>query len=57
MIVFAAILAALCGAVLGALTARKRQGTALDMAQYAAGYGIAFGVLALFLTLAIGAVG
>jgi hypothetical protein len=54
MIVIAAVL---CGAVLGALTARKRQGTALDIAQYAAGYGIAFGVLGLFLTLAIGAMG
>lgn len=53
MIVFAAVL---CGAVLGALTARRRQGTGLDMAQYAAGFGIAFGVAALFLTIAIGAV-
>ena len=53
MIVIAAVL---CGAVLGALTARKREGTVLDMAQYAAGYGIAFGVGALFLTIIIGAV-
>jgi hypothetical protein len=53
MIVIAAVL---CGAVLGALTARRREGTGLDMAQYAAGYGIAFGVLGLFLTLAIGAI-
>jgi hypothetical protein len=52
MIVFAAIL---CGAVIGALTARRRKGTGLDMAQYAAGYGIAFGVAGLFLTLAVGA--
>jgi hypothetical protein len=54
MIVLAAVL---CGAVLGALTARRREGTGLDIAQYAAGYGIAFGVLGLFLTLAIGALG
>jgi hypothetical protein len=54
MIVFAAIL---CGAVIGALTARKREGTGLDMAQYAAGFGIAFGVAALFVTILVGAVG
>lgn len=54
MIVIAAVL---CGAVLGALAARKQNGTGLDMAQYAAGYGIAFGVLGLFLTLVIGALG
>jgi hypothetical protein len=53
MIVFAAIL---CGAVIGALTARRRNGTGLDMAQYAAGYGIAFGIAGLFLTLAVGAI-
>lgn len=54
MIVYAAII---CGAILGAITARNREGTGLDMAQYAAGYGIAFGLLGLFLTLIIGAVG
>ncbi len=54
MIVFAAII---CGAILGAITARNREGTGLDIAQYAAGYGIAFGLLGLFLTLIIGAVG
>lgn len=54
MIVFAAII---CGAILGAITARNREGTSLDIAQYAAGYGIAFGLLGLFLTLIIGAVG
>jgi hypothetical protein len=41
----------LLGAVIGALTARKRGGNALDMAQYAAGYGIALAVLALILSL------
>jgi hypothetical protein len=41
------IAAALCGAVVGALTAKRREGTGLDMAQYAFGYGVAFGVVAL----------
>ena len=54
MIVIAAVI---CGAILGALTARRREGTGLDMAQYAAGYGIAFGVLGLFLSIAIGSFG
>ena len=54
MIVFVAII---CGAILGAVTARNREGSGLDMAQYAAGYGIAFGLVGLFLTLIIGAVG
>lgn len=53
MIVFAAVL---CGAAIGALTARRRKGTGLDMAQYAAGYGIAYGVAGLFLTLAVRAI-
>jgi hypothetical protein len=54
MIVIASVL---CGAVLGALTAKRREGTGLDMAQYAAGYGIAFGVLGLFASIAIGSLG
>lgn len=53
MIVIAAIV---FGALYGAYLARSRKGTALDIAQYAAGFGIAFGVLGLFLTLAISAV-
>jgi hypothetical protein len=47
------ILAALCGAVVGALTARRRDGKGLDMAQYAFGYGVAFGVVALVATTLI----
>lgn len=39
------------GVVIGAMTARKRGGKALDMAQYAAGYGIAFTLLGLFVTI------
>ena len=41
------------GAALGAMTAKRRKGNRLDMAQYAAGYGIAFMILGLFLTLGI----
>lgn len=39
------------GATGGALLAKKRGGRRLDMAQYAAGFGIAFGLLGLFATL------
>jgi hypothetical protein len=39
------------GAIVGALTARRRGGKPADMAQYAAGFGIAFGLLGLFATL------
>lgn len=41
------------GAILGALTARRRGGKGADMAQYSAAYGIAFALLGLFLTIAI----
>jgi hypothetical protein len=41
------------GAVLGALTARKRGGKGADLAQYAAAYGIAFAILGLFLTIVL----
>ena len=43
--------AAIVGAVLGAYTARKRGGNTLDMAQYAAGYGIVFALLGLLVTI------
>jgi hypothetical protein len=39
------------GAITGGFTARRRGGKAADIAQYAAGFGIAFGLLGLFLTL------
>ena len=42
---------ALGGGLWGALLAKRRDGTAADMAQYAAGFGIAFGLLGLFLTI------
>ena len=41
------------GAIVGGLTARKRQGNRKDIAQYAAGYGIAFALLGLVLTVMI----
>lgn len=39
------------GTLAGAYTARKRGGRPADMAQYAAVYGIALGLLGLFVTL------
>lgn len=46
-----AILSALVGAVLGALSARRRKGTTADLLQYAAVYGILFGLVALFASI------
>lgn len=48
MIVLAGLLS---GALIGATIARRRGGKTLDMLQYAAGYGILFCVLGLFLTI------
>jgi hypothetical protein len=48
MIIIAGLLG---GGTIGALTARKRGGNRLDMAQYAAAFGIAFGLLGLFATI------
>ena len=48
MIVLAGLI---LGVVIGALTARRRKGNSLDILQYAAGYGIAFMLVGLFLTL------
>lgn len=48
MIVIASLI---FGAALGAGIARKRGGRPADMAQYAAGYGIAFTLLGLFATI------
>jgi cytochrome c biogenesis protein CcdA len=44
---------AMLGAVVGAYTAKKRGGKALDMAQYGAGYGIAFALLGLVATIGL----
>ncbi|MDU8944886.1 hypothetical protein [Ovoidimarina sediminis] len=48
MIVLAGVV---LGGSYGAWLAKKREGTRADMAQYAAGFGIAFGLLGLFLTI------
>ena len=45
--------AMLIGIGLGLRTARKRNGNRLDMAQYAAGYGIAFTLLGILVTIVI----
>lgn len=50
MIVIAGLIG---GAAWGALHARKRGGNRKDMAQYAAVYGIIFGLLGLFATIAL----
>ncbi|WP_199221261.1 hypothetical protein [Maritimibacter sp. 55A14] len=42
------------GALWGARVAMVRKGNRADIAQYAAGYGIAFGILGLFATMVIG---
>ncbi|MDV7142831.1 apolipoprotein acyltransferase [Tropicimonas sp. TH_r6] len=47
------ILAALAGAIWGGLLARKRGGKPADIAQYAAGYAIAFALAGLFVTIAL----
>ncbi|MEX0319075.1 MAG: apolipoprotein acyltransferase [Ruegeria sp.] len=47
------IVLALLGAVLGGLTARKRNGTRADIAQYAAGYAIAFALAGMIATLVL----
>lgn len=44
-----AILTGLVGAVIGAFIAKKRKGRALDVAQYAGTYFIAFAILGLLL--------
>ena len=50
MIVIAALL---IGAAYGAWRAKKLGGKAADMAQYAAGFGLAFAIAGLILTLVI----
>jgi len=42
------------GVAWGVWLARARHGSRLDMAQYGAGFGIAFGILGLFATLLLG---
>ncbi|MDU8910583.1 apolipoprotein acyltransferase [Aestuariicoccus sp. MJ-SS9] len=47
------IAAALLGAVIGGMTAKRRKGSTADIAQYATGYGIAFALLGLIVTIVI----
>ena len=47
------VLATIGGVWWGAYLARKRKGGRLDIAQYAGSFAIAFGVLGLFLTIAL----
>ncbi len=47
------ITAAILGALIGALRARAHGGGALDMAQWAAGFAIAFALLGTFATIYI----
>ena len=47
----------LFGALLGALRARRRQGSSADIAQYAAVHAILFALIGLFVTLALGRIG
>lgn len=47
------ISAAVFGALLGAMVASRRKGKPLDILQYAAGYGIPFAMLGLFVTLIV----
>lgn len=47
------LICAILGIVVGVTTARRHKGNRLDMAQYAAGYAIAFMIVGLFLTLFI----
>lgn len=50
MIVLAGLVA---GALTGGFTARRRGGNSADMAQYAAGFGIAFALVGLVATIVI----
>ncbi|MDW4497695.1 apolipoprotein acyltransferase [Sulfitobacter sp. D35] len=45
------ILAAIAGAVIGGMTAARRNGNRKDIAQYAAGYALAFTVVGLIATV------
>jgi hypothetical protein len=47
------IFAMLAGAVIGGMTAARRQGNRKDIAQYAAGYAMAFMVVGMILTVVI----
>ncbi|MGB8622639.1 MAG: hypothetical protein WCD16_07460 [Paracoccaceae bacterium] len=54
MIVIAGVIA---GALWGGYLAKRRNGKGFDIAQYAAGYAIAFGLVATILTIALARLG
>ena len=41
------------GALIGAMTAKRRKGNLADILQYAAGYGLAFMLIGVIATIAI----
>ena len=41
------------GAIIGGMTAYKRQGNRLDIAQYAAGYAMAFTVVSMIIAVVL----
>lgn len=45
------LIGALTGAIIGGLTAYRRKGNRLDIAQYAAGYAMAFTVVSMILAV------
>ncbi len=47
------IAAAIIGIVVGVITARKRGGNKLDMAQYGAGFALAFIIVGMIATVVI----
>ena len=47
------IVVALLGAIIGGVTAYRRKGAALDIAQYAAGYALAFTILGMVAAIAL----
>ena len=45
------LLGALTGAVIGGMTAYRRKGNKLDIAQYSAGYAMAFTIVSMILAV------
>ncbi|MEE4188199.1 MAG: apolipoprotein acyltransferase [Roseobacter sp.] len=45
------IIAAVSGALIGGVTAYRRKGNKLDIAQYAAGYAMAFTIVSMILAV------
>jgi hypothetical protein len=47
------IFGALLGAIIGGITAKRSKGNWADVAQYAAGFGICFGLVGMILTIVL----